>query len=301
MAASSTPVLASTAAITTQHRHTRSFMRLRWLWRHHALALVGAVVCSMIMVSALAAPILSPHSPTERNIARRFQPPSAEHLFGTDDFGRDVFTRVLYGARPILFVSIASVVLAQAVGLTIGVAAAWFGGQVDQALMRLMDVMLSFPAVLLAILIVTGLGANLLNSIVAISFALTPVFARLMRASATTILNEAYVESAHALGMPSWAILFRHVLPNMRSVILVNATVNLAIAMSYASALNFLGLGVQPPTPDWGLMVNDGKRFIFDHPHLLFFPGLAITLTVLSVNFIGDALRDYFDPTLRLR
>jgi peptide/nickel transport system permease protein len=210
-----------------------------------------------------------------------------------------VFTRVLYGGRPILFTGFVSVFAALALGLVIGMVAAYWGGVLDNSLMRLMDVMLSFPSVLLAILIVAALGVGLSNAIVAITFAMVPVFARLVRSLVVTLVKEEYVTAARALGAGDLRILSQHILPNMIPPIIVQASAMLAIAIATATALNFLGLGVEPPTPDWGLMVSDGQKLIFDAPYVPLFPGIAITLTVLSINYVGDGLRDHLDPKLR--
>jgi ABC-type dipeptide/oligopeptide/nickel transport system permease subunit len=275
--------------------------RLGKLHRSDTLAVWGGLFLALIIFGAVFAPILTPYSPTKPDIKARFQLPSLAHPFGTDDFGRDLLARVLYGGRPILFTGAASVIVATLLGLLIGTASGYLGGRVDNLLMRLMDVMLSFPAVLLAILIVAALGVGLTNAIIAIVFSLIPVMARLVRSVVISLNREQYVLAARSLGAGDWQIVTRHLLPNMLPLVIVQATTLLAIAIGISSALNFLGLGVEPPTPDWGLMVSDAQRLIFDAFHVVFFPGLAITLTVVSVNYVGDALRDHLDPALRNR
>jgi ABC-type dipeptide/oligopeptide/nickel transport system permease subunit len=268
-------------------------------WRKYDLALAGGVIFALIGLAALFAPWLTPYDPVKQDIPSRLLTPSLTHLFGTDEFGRDLLTRVLYGGRPVLVTGFLSVFAALAVGVLIGTLAAYRGGWADNLLMRLMDIMLSFPAILLAILIVAALGTGLVNTIIAVAFSMIPTFARLVRSIVITLVHEPYVTAARSVGAGEWQIVARHIFPNMIPPIIVQATGMLAIAISYAAALSFLGLGVEPPTPDWGQMVSDGQRLIFDAIHIPFFPGLAITLTVLAVNFLGDGLRDHLDPTLR--
>jgi peptide/nickel transport system permease protein len=267
--------------------------------RKYELALVGGVVFGLLMLATLLAPWITGYDPIKQDIPARLQTPSLNHLFGTDEFGRDLLTRVLYGGRPVLVTGFLSVLAALVVGVLIGTLAAYRGGWVDDLLMRLMDIMLSFPAILLAILIVAALGAGLVNTILAVAFSMIPTFARLVRSIVLVLVHEPYVSAARAVGASGWQIVAHHIFPNMIPPIMVQATAMLAIAISYAAALSFLGLGVEPPTPDWGQMVSDGQRLVFDAIHIPFFPGLAITLAVLSVNFIGDGLRDHLDPTLR--
>lgn len=276
----------------------RQFAVLR---QKYELALIGGCFFALVVLSALFAPWISPYDPIKQDIPSRLLTPSALHWFGTDESGRDLFARVLYGGRPILMTGIASVLIALVIGMVIGTAAAYRGGLLDDVLMRLMDIVLSFPTILLAILIVASLGTGLLNTIIAIAFSLMPTFARLVRSIVITLVREPYVVAARSVGTSDWRIIRKHIFPNMIPPIIVQATATLAIAISYSSALSFLGLGVEPPRPDWGLMVSQGQRLIFDAIHIPFFPGLAITLTVLSVNYIGDGLRDHLDPTFRNR
>lgn len=286
--------LATQAATSPQRRRFG-----RGLWRKYELAWVGGLFFALVFLAAVAAPWISPYDPIKQDIPSRLLRPSWTHFFGTDEFGRDLFTRILHGGRPVLITGMASVLAALAIGVVIGTLAAYRGGWLDNLLMRLMDIMLSFPAILLAILIVAALGTGLVNTIIAVAFSMIPTFARLVRSIVITLVHEGYVTAGRAIGASEWHLVTRHIFPNMISPIIVQATAMLAIAISYAAALSFLGLGVEPPTPDWGQMVSDGQRLIFDAIHIPFFPGLAITLTVLSVNFLGDGLRDHLDPTLR--
>jgi len=268
-------------------------------WRRYDIALVGSAIFALILLVTVLASAVAPYDPMARNIKNRFATPSAEHPFGTDQLGRDVFSRVIYGGQPILAASVTAVISALAAGTIIGVAGGYIGGWLDTALMRLMDVMLSFPSILLAILIVATLGVGLLNVTVAIGFAMVPVFARLVRSIVITLVYEEYVVAARSLGASDLHVIWKHILPNMMPPIIVQASAMLAVAIGTASALNFIGLGVEPGTPDWGMMVAEGQRLIFDAPHVPLFPGLVITITVLSVNYMGDGLRDHLDPKLR--
>ena len=261
----------------------------------------GAGIFVFILLVTLFASLAAPYDPMQRAIKNRFAPPSAEHIFGTDQLGRDVLSRVIYGGRPILSASFSAVLAALLFGMVIGVAGGYRGGWLDAALMRLMDIMLSFPSILLAILIVATLGTGALNVTVAIGFAMVPVFARLTRSIVIALVHEEYVLAARSLGAAHAHIIWRHILPNMLPPLIVQASAMLAVAIGTASALNFIGLGVEPGTPDWGMMVAEGQRLIFDAPHVPLFPGLVITITVLSVNYIGDGLRDHLDPKLRGR
>lgn len=280
---------------------TRQAQRWKALVSHNLAATVGGLFLLFVVFCSVAAPLLSPYDPIQIDIPQRLQAPSWPHLFGTDEFGRDLLTRVLYGGRPVLLTSFLSVLAAAVAGTAIGTLAGYLGGQVDNLLMRLIDVMLSFPAVLLAILIVAALGTGVPNAIIAVTFSLVPTFARVARALALSLTLEQFVVASHAIGATGPQIIWRHLLPNLLPPIIVQATAMLAIAVAFASALSFLGLGVEPPTPDWGLMVSEGQRLIYDALWVPFFPGLAITLTVLAVNFLGDGLRDRLDPTLRNR
>lgn len=278
-------------------KHTGS--RIGVFWRRYDIALLGSAVFIAILLITILASVVAPYDPMSRDIKNRFATPSAENAFGTDQLGRDVLSRVIYGGRPILGASFTAVLSSLAAGALIGVCGGYLGGWLDTTLMRLMDVMLSFPSILLAILIVATLGVGLLNVTVAIGFSMVPVFARLVRSIVITLVYEEYVIAARSLGASDPHIIWKHILPNMMPPIIVQASAMLAVAIGTASALNFIGLGVEPGTPDWGMMVAEGQRLIFDAPHVPLFPGLVITITVLSVNYMGDGLRDHLDPKLR--
>jgi peptide/nickel transport system permease protein len=271
------------------------------IWRGNVLALVGAAFLALVVFGAIFAPVLTTYSPTQVNVRERLKPPSLTYPMGTDELGRDIRTRILYGGRSILLSSTIATLLALLIGTALGVFAAYRGGWLGEVLMRLMDIVLSFPAILLAILVVASLGPGLINLVLAITVAMLPVFARLARAIVLSIIERDYVLAARALGLPDFVIIVSHVLPNMLPLVIVQATGMLAVAFATSSALNFLGLGVVPPTPDWGLMVAESQRLVFDAPHVPFFPGLVITLTVMAVNVLGDGLRDRLDPMGRHR
>lgn len=277
----------------------RALRRVARFARRFRAATLGLIFLIVIALGAIFAPILSPHHPTRPNIPERFKPPGREYLLGTDDLGRDIATRILYGARNTLAAGVLSVILASLVGSAIGIVAAYRGGRLDDLLMRAMDVMLSFPAILLAILIVASLRPGMVNLIVAIAFSLIPTFARVVRAVVLGLKHLDHVTASRALGAGDRHIVFAHILPNTTPLILIQATAALAVSISTAAALNYLGLGVEPPQPDWGLMVAEGQKHVFSAAYIPLIPGLFITAAVLSVNFIGDALRDYLDPVLK--
>ncbi len=286
-----------TRVLSPQLRSTAPLL-LR-LWRTWEIALPGALFFAFILVVSLLAPLLTPRDPGQRDIKNRLASPSLEHPFGTDEIGRDVLSRVLYGGRSVLGAGFAALALSFAFGLGIGILGGYLGGWPDVLLMRIMDIMLSFPSILLAILIVTTLGTGPGNLVIAIGVAQVPVFARLARAIVLLLMSREYVDAALALGARDRGIILRHILPNMLPPVLVHASAMLAVTIATATALNFLGLGVETGTPDWGMMIADGQSLLFDAPHVPFFPGLCLTLTVLSVNFVGDGLRDRLDPHMR--
>lgn len=278
----------------------RSFWhRLARLLRKYELAIPSTVFFLFILTITIIAPLVTPYDPAERNIKNRLQEPSMLHPFGTDELGRDVLSRVIFGGRTVFVAGFTALIVSFAIGIAIGTLSAYQGGAVDNFVMRLMDIMLSFPSALLAILIVTSLGVGQENVIIAIAVAQIPIFARLARSLVVTLIGQQYVVAAHSLGARANHIILRHILPNMLPSMLVQATAMLAITIATATALNFLGLGVETGTPDWGMMVAEGQDLLFDAPHVPFFPGFILTLTVVCVNFIGDGLRDHLDPRLR--
>jgi peptide/nickel transport system permease protein len=265
-------------------------------------AQVGLALVLGFLLIGIFAPIVSPYNArTDLNLKERLQPPSKEHPFGTDDLGRDVMTRVIHGARVSLQVGVMVVAISLTIGTMLGLIAGLFGGVLDSFIMRVMDVMLSFPYVLLAIALVAALGPGLRNAMIAIGIVYIPPYARLARSMALTAREEDYVLAARALGAGQRRILFTHILPNGLSPIIVMATLSMGTAILDAAALGFLGLGQQPPYPEWGKMLVDSIQFILSGSWwVMLFPGLAIMLTVLGFNLLGDGLRDALDPRLRI-
>lgn len=263
------------------------------------LAGAGVIFIALVILMAIAAPYLTPYTPREQNLINRLQPPSGDHWFGTDELGRDIFTRIAFGARVSLMIGLLGATGGMIAGVTLGVLSGYFGGTFDNLLMRVIDVMMSFPGILLAILIVSVLGPSTSNLIVALTIWFIPTFARISRGNVLSLKEMDFVEAAKSLGSSSGRVITRHVLINCLSPIIVYMTLSVATSILTAAGMGFLGLGVQPPTAEWGVMVSTGRQFLRDAPHLIMFPGMAIFFTVLSINFVGDALRDVLDPRLK--
>jgi peptide/nickel transport system permease protein len=264
--------------------------------KKHRMALAGGAILAAVVLVALLAPWLAPGDPLEQNLYRRLLPPSPDHWLGTDDFGRDMLSRLLYGARLSLRVGLMAIFLALTAGTALGLVAGYRGGVADMLIMRLMDILLAFPSILLAIAIVAVIGPGIDKAMLAVSMVLVPQFARLVRASVLSIRETAYVEAARALGAGEGGILWRGVLPNCAAPLIVQATLGLGTAILDAAGLSFLGLGAQPPTPEWGAMLSGGRELLLEAPWVMTFPGLAIFIVVLGLNLFGDGLRDALDP-----
>jgi peptide/nickel transport system permease protein len=260
------------------------------------LPMFGLVVVVAFVVVAVAAPRLAPYPPARTDFAALRQPPSARYLLGTDEIGRDQLSRVIFGARASLQAGVIGVLIALALGVPLGLVAGYYGGLLDEVIGRLTDAMLAFPFLILAVAMAAALGPSLTNAMIAIGIASAPTFVRLTRAQVMAVRAEDYVQAAVGLGAGDLRVLARHVLPNAFPPILVQATVTIAGAIIAESALSFLGLGVQPPTPSWGGMLNVAKNFLVQAPWMAIWPGLSIFVTVLAFNLVGDGLRDAFDP-----
>jgi peptide/nickel transport system permease protein len=260
------------------------------------LAVFGIAVLVLLVAVAVAAELLMPYEPNRVDVLNRLQPPSSTYLFGTDELGRDILSRVILGARVSLQVGFIAVGISLLAGVPLGLVAGFYGGRVDDAIMRLMDMLFAFPAVLLAIAIVAVLGPSLTNAMIAIGVVFTPIFARVTRASVLSVREEVFVRAARSIGASDLRLLRVHVLPNVLAPIIVQTSISLAFAVLTEAALSFLGIGVQPPRPSWGRMLFDGRGFIQQAWWMAVFPGLAIFLTVLACNLVGDALRDALDP-----
>lgn len=263
------------------------------------LAIVGLGIVLFFIVLAIIAPLIAPYSFKEQVLADRLLAPSSEHWFGTDDFGRDIFSRVVYGARISLWVGFSSVLGSVVIGTGLGIVAGYYGRWVDAIISRVFDIMLAFPSILLAIAVVAILGPSLQNALIAIAIINIPNFGRLVRSKVLSVKQEEYIMAARAVGMKDSRILFRHILPNSISPVIVQATLAIATAIIEAAALGFLGMGAQAPTPEWGKMLSDSKQYLMQAPWTLFFPGMAIMLTVLGFNLMGDGLRDVLDPKMK--
>ena len=262
-------------------------------------SIVGAVVIAAIVVLAVCAPLVAPNDPLGQNLAQGAQAPSPAHWFGTDKLGRDVFARIVYGARISIRIGFVAVGLAITAGTLIGLIAGYAGKRVEAVLMGAMDVMLAFPSIILAIGITTILGPSINNLMLAVGIVYIPQYARLARSSVLTVKEHEYVEAARALGAAVPAILVRHVLPNIAAPLLVQATLGIATAELEAAGLSYLGLGARPPAPEWGAMLNDARDYWLSAPWALIFPGVSITVLVLGFNLLGDGLRDALDPRQR--
>jgi peptide/nickel transport system permease protein len=259
---------------------------------------VGLVIVVVAVLAALAGPSLSPYNPAAQELARRLEPPTLSHPLGLDELGRDILARLLSGARISLLVGLAVVSVSSLVGMLLGSVAGYFGGRVDDVISRVVDVLMAFPGILLAIALVAVLGPSLTNVVLALSVIGWVGYARLVRGQALRARELDFVQAARALGASSTRIVIRHVLPTAFPAVVVQATLGMAGAIIAEASLSFLGLGVQPPTPSWGTMLDAGRAHLFDAPHLTIFPGLAIALLVLGFNFLGDGLRDRVDPKL---
>lgn len=271
---------------------------LRRIVRNHK-AVIGFVCLTLITLAAVFAPFISPHDPEQQNVRNRLQGSSAEHWLGTDYLGRDMFSRILYGGRVSLKVGFVSVGIALLVGGTLGVVAGYYGGWLDSLIMRVVDILLALPGFLLALAIVATIGSSIENVMLAVGIAYTPGLARVTRSAVITAREYEYVTAARAAGAGDLRIVGRHILPNSLGPVIVQSTLSMAGAILTAAGLSFLGLGVEPSTPEWGNMLSNARQFYRVAPHAVTYPGLAIMLTVLSLNLVGDGLRDAFDPRMR--
>ncbi|MBV7327746.1 ABC transporter permease [Chloroflexi bacterium TSY] len=276
----------------------RPFQRALARFRRHRLALAGLAIIGLLLLCALLPNQLAPYDPLVMEMADRLQSPSLVHLFGTDDFGRDIFSRVIHGARISLQVGMIAVGIAATTGILLGLFAGYFGGWIDAIIMRVMDVIFAFPAILLAISIMALLGPSTFNVMIAIGIVYIPIFARIVRGSTLSLKELDYVEAARASGSTSRRILWTHIFPGTLGAITVQTTLSLAYAILAEAALSFLGLGTQPPEPSWGSMLSFGRDWVREAPWFSFFPGLMIFVTVLSLNVVGDGLNDALDPRL---
>lgn len=263
------------------------------------LAMIGLVILVILVIVAVFADVIAPYGYDTVDLENQFAGPSAQHPFGQDEFGRDILSRVIYGSRISLKVGFISVGIALVIGCTIGAVTGYFGNKVDTILMRLIDVIQALPDTLLAIAIVAALGTGLGNLMIAVGIAAIPSYAKIVRSAVLSIVDMEYVEAARAGGSSDFRIIFKHILPNCLAPIIVQATLGVAYAILNAAGLSFIGLGLEPPTPEWGAMLSGGRAYIRSYPHLTIFPGLAIVITIFALNVLGDGLRDALDPKLK--
>ncbi len=269
--------------------------------RRSRLALPGLLIVLVFVVCGVFAPLIAPFDPYKTDLMNVLMPPSAENWFGTDELGRDLFSRIVYGARISLIEGVFSVALAMAIGVPIGIVSGYVAGTVDAIIMRVIDVLLAFPGVLLAIVIISVLGPGLTNAIIAVAVYTIPIFARLARGSTLVVKDEPYVEAARAAGLSNLRILARHVFPNISATLFVMMTLRVAISILTAASLSFLGLGAQAPLPEWGAMLANSRNAMLIAPHVALFPGAAIILLVFGLNLFQDGLRQVLDPKLQDR
>ena len=268
--------------------------------RYSITARIGIVIVAIIVLAAVLAPVFDPYDPKlDADLENARQPPSWAHIMGTDRLGRDILRRIVHGARLSLSVGVVAVALSGTVGTVLGLVTGYFGGAVDMVIMRVMDILMAFPGMLLAIAIVAVRGTGLFNTTIALSVTGVAGYARLVRSMVLSLREREYVQAAHMVGVRDPRIIFRHILPNSLAPVIVQATMGIGGTILGAAALGFLGLGAQPPAPEWGVMISDGVPFLRQQPHMVFFPGMAIMFTVLGFNLFGDDLRDALDPQMQ--
>jgi peptide/nickel transport system permease protein len=294
MASTTLPELSESNRPSLRHSLVLRLLRNR-------MAAIGIFIVFTFVFVGLAAEYIAPYDYDKANFALARQGPSLEHPLGNDELGRDMLSRLIYGARISLTLGIISVGIGVTIGVTLGILSGYFGGTIDLFSMALVDIMLAFPSILLAILMVAFLGPSLQNAIIAIGIISIPVYTRLVRSSTLGVKEELYIEAAHSLGASHSAILRKHIFPNVFSPIVVQSTLQMAVAIQAAAALGFLGLGVPPDVPEWGNMLQKGRNFIFSAPHIVLYPGLATMMVVFGFSLMGDGLRDVLDPKLRGR
>ena len=277
----------------------KKFAQLGDIWkrlRKNKLAVLGLIIIVIIFLVAIFANFISPYSFDQQDLLSCFQGPSAQHWFGTDEFGRDIFSRVVYGTRISLLIGFVAVALAMVIGVLLGAFSGYYGATVDNIIMRLMDILLSIPQIILAIAIVAVLGNGLFNLMLAVGISSIPHYARIVRASVLSVKDQEFIEAAKAAGSSDLRIIFKHIIPNCLAPIIVQATLGVAMAILTAAGLSFVGLGISPPTPEWGSMLSSARSYIRDYAYMTMFPGLAIMITIFALNVLGDGLRDALDP-----
>jgi peptide/nickel transport system permease protein len=290
------PIVVTQSITQPKESKIRDFLSIMMV---NKAAMVGAIIILFYIFIALFAPILAPYDPYEIQLENKLMPPSFDHWMGTDDKGRDILSRILYGSRLSMGVGFAAVAFGAFFGIIFGLVAGYYGKWVDSIIMRIMDVMLAFPGILLALAIISALGPSLINVTIAVGAFSVPLFARIVRGSTLEVKRLEYIDAIRSLGANDFTIIFKHIFPNILSPIIVQGTLRLATAILSAAGLSFLGLGAQPPSPEWGTMLSNGRDFLFSAPYIALFPGMAISILVLGFNIFGDGLRDAFDPRMK--
>jgi len=282
-------------------RKPASQLRRNWAkLRRNKAALFGGLILLIYLFTALFAPLLFPGSPSAPNLIMSLEGPSAQHLLGTDELGRSIIGRIIWGSRVSFMIAVGVVAVGLLVGVPLGLISGYYGGRVDFVIQRVTDMMLAFPGFLLALGLVAVLGVGLKNTVVSIGISMIPIYIRLVRGCVLSVREQVYVEAARAVGTTDFKIILRHILPNVMVPITVQTSLGMGTAILFAAGLGFLGVGVQPPTPEWGAMLGSGRAYLFNAPHVATFPGVAIFLAVLSFNLLGDGLRDALDPRFRI-
>jgi len=290
-----------TQVIRNPHRQADSQLRRRWAkLRRNKAALFGAILILIYLITALLAPVIFPGSPSAPNLMKSLERPSMEHPLGTDELGRSILGRIIYGSRVSLLIAIGVVCVGLLVGVPLGLISGYYGGKVDFGIQRVTDTMLAFPGFLLALSLVAVLGVGLKNTIISVGISMVPIYIRLVRGCTLLVKEQTYVEAARAMGTRDVTILVRHILPNVMAPITIQTSLGMGTAILFAAGLGFLGVGVQPPTPEWGTMLSSGRAYLFNSPHVATFPGIAIFFAVLGFNLSGDGLRDILDPRFKL-
>ena len=282
----------------SQRRPREGLVTLRYFMRRNVISVLGGAIVAILVLVAILADLIAPYDVGDL-IAPRLLPPGGDYLLGTDNFGRDVFSRVVLGSRISLLVGMICVPIGLIFGGGLGIVAGVFGGMVDNVIMRFLDILFAFPALVLAILIAAVLGPSLTNAMIAIGIIIIPIFARTARAPVLAVMEKEYITAARTVGVSRRRMVWKHVLPNILTPLIVQATISFSAAMLSEAALSFLGLGAQPPTPSWGKMLGDARRYVTEAPWMTIFPGLAMMLAVMALNLLGDGLRDYLDPSFR--
>ena len=290
-----------TQVIRNPHRQADSQIRRRWAkLRRNKAALFGSILILIYLITALLAPTLFPGNPSAPNLMKSLERPSMEHPLGTDELGRSILGRIIYGSRVSLLIAIGVVCVGLLVGVPLGLISGYYGGKVDFGIQRVTDTLLAFPGFLLALALVAVLGVGLKNTIISVGISMVPIYIRLVRGCTLSVKEQTYVEAARAMGTRDVTILIRHILPNVMAPITIQTSLGMGMGILFAAGLGFLGVGVQPPTPEWGTMLSSGRAYLFNAPHVATFPGIAIFFAVLGFNLSGDGLRDILDPRFKL-